>query len=167
MAKGFDLAASPGHLLRRCQQFAFDVYAEEVGGDGLTPRQFSVLATVDQNEGASQTDLVRLTGIDRSTLADMIGRLLKKGFLERERTETDQRANAVRLTPPGRKAMKAQAEAVGRAEKRLLEPLPSRLRGDFVKALGLIAEAASAHEIESANGAAKRPARKPARKKRR
>src|SRR5215470_10270237 len=85
-ADGFNLAQSPGHLLRRAQQYAFDIYAREVGVDGLTPRQFAVLVTVDQNEGLSQTDLVRLTGIDRSTLADMISRLLKRDLLARKRT---------------------------------------------------------------------------------
>src|SRR5262249_36867199 len=103
-ADGMVLAQSPGHLLRRAQQYAFDLYAKEVGPEELTPRQFTVLLTVDQNEGLSQTDLVRLTGIDRSTLADMISRLLKRDLLARKRTENDARANAVRITPAGRKA---------------------------------------------------------------
>jgi len=80
-ADGYSLAQSPSHLLRRAQQYAFDIYSQETGGEELTPRQFAVLVTVEQNEGLSQTDLVRLTGIDRSTLADMIARLLKRDLL--------------------------------------------------------------------------------------
>src|SRR3974377_386167 len=104
-ADGFALAQSPAHLLRRAQQYAFDLYAKEVGSEELTPRQFTVLSAVDQNEGLSQTDLVRLTGIDRSTLADMISRLLKRELLARKRTEDDQRANSVRITPAGRRLL--------------------------------------------------------------
>ncbi len=53
----------------------------------LTARQFAVLLTVEEDEGLSQTDLVNMTGIDRSTLADMIGRMLKKDLLRRRRTD--------------------------------------------------------------------------------
>jgi DNA-binding MarR family transcriptional regulator len=41
----------------------------------LTPRQLAVLVTVANNEGLSQTGLVDRTGIDRSTLADIVRRL--------------------------------------------------------------------------------------------
>lgn len=143
-ADGYSLAQSPSHLLRRAQQYAFDIYSQETGGEELTPRQFAVLVTVEQNEGLSQTDLVRLTGIDRSTLADMIARLLKRDLLARKRTESDQRANAVKITAAGRKALRSVQAAVGRAETRILEVLPASKRGDFVKALTAFAAAADA-----------------------
>jgi DNA-binding MarR family transcriptional regulator len=145
----FSLADAPGHLLRRAQQYAFDVYAREVGGDGLTPRQFAVLLTVDQNEGLSQTDLVRLTGIDRSTLADMISRLIKRDLLARRRTEMDARANAVRITTAGRRALKVALPGVRRAEAHVLDPLPSGRRREFLNALTTLAEAADALMAES------------------
>ena len=159
-ADGFALAQSPGHLLRRAQQYAFDLYAKEVGSEELTPRQFTVLLTVDQNEGLSQTDLVRLTGIDRSTLADMISRLLKRDLLARKRTESDARANAVRITPSGRKALKSVSSAVARAEGHILDPLPAGKRAEFMKLLALIANAASNSEMETTTKPAVRGRRK-------
>ena len=72
------LQNSPGHMLRRAGQYAADVFAQNAGKSGLTPRQFAVLQAVHKNEGLSQTDLVNLTGIDRSTLADMVSRLIAK-----------------------------------------------------------------------------------------
>lgn len=159
---GFALAQSPAHLLRRAQQYAFDLYAKEVGSEELTPRQFTVLLTVDQNEGLSQTDLVRLTGIDRSTLADMISRLLKRDLLVRKRTESDARANAVRITAAGRKALRSVSAAVARAESHILDPLPARKRAEFMKLLSLIAHAASNSNQGPAPKAAPRGRRKPA-----
>jgi DNA-binding MarR family transcriptional regulator len=147
----FSLADAPGHLLRRAQQYAVDVYAKEVGADGLTPRQFAVLLTVEQNEGLSQTDLVRLTGIDRSTLADMIGRLIKRDLLARRRTDSDQRANAVRITPAGRRALKASLPSVRRAEAHVLDPLQAGRRREFMHALATLADAADAL-VEKADG---------------
>lgn len=156
-AQDFNLSDAPGHLIRRCNQYAFDLYTQEVGSSELTPRQFAVLLTVDQNEGLSQTDLVRRTGIDRSTLADMISRLLKRNLLSRKRTESDARANSVTITAEGRRALNTVKDKVMAAENRILDPLPVSLRPNFLKALGVIAEAADRHE-EELSASTRRPA---------
>ena len=80
-----ELGKSPIHLLHRAGQCAGDLFAGKVPERDLTPRQFAVLLTVAQNEGLSQTGLVEKTGIDRSTLADIVRRMLKKGLLQRRR----------------------------------------------------------------------------------
>jgi MarR family transcriptional regulator, lower aerobic nicotinate degradation pathway regulator len=141
MAKGFNLDNSPAHLLRRATQYANDIYANEVGEEALTARQFAVLLTVDSHEGLSQTDLVNMTGIDRSTLADMIGRMLKKDLLRRRRTDDDARANSVSITSSGKRALSSVLNRVKKAEEKVLSPLPSGKRGDFLKMLTLIADA--------------------------
>jgi DNA-binding MarR family transcriptional regulator len=148
MAKSFDLETSPGHLLRRANQHANDLYTNEQDSKILTQRQFAVLFAIDQKEGMSQTELVETTGIDRSTLADMIVRLQSKDFLARKRTEEDQRANSVKITAAGRRALKAALPAVLRSEARILETLPARLRADFIKCLAILAKAASAAMAE-------------------
>ncbi|MBI1237771.1 MAG: MarR family transcriptional regulator [Alphaproteobacteria bacterium] len=153
-SRQFDLANSPGHLLRRAQQWAFDLYAKEVSASGLTPRQFTVLAAVSQRDGASQTELVDATGIDRSTLADMVARMMGKDLLARKRTEEDQRANAVRITAKGSRALKSAMSAVAKAESKILEPLAASKRGDFLKSLTAIAMAADAAEKAGANSSA-------------
>jgi DNA-binding MarR family transcriptional regulator len=89
------LERSPIHLLHRAGQCAGDIFQSEMSDGNLTPRQYAVLYTVSQNEGLSQTNLVERTGIDRSTLADIIRRMLKKGLLQRRRTKEDARAYAV------------------------------------------------------------------------
>jgi MarR family transcriptional regulator, lower aerobic nicotinate degradation pathway regulator len=161
MAKTFDLETSPGHLLRRAQQYANDLYTNEVESGGLTQRQFAVLFAVEQQEGVSQTVLVRMTGIDRSTLADMIVRMQSKDLLARKRTDEDQRANSVRITTAGRKALRAAMPAVLRSETQILEALPARMRTDFIKALTLIAKAsADAQQAAEEDGGGKSKGRK-------
>ena len=66
----------------------------------------------------------------------------KKVLLSRERTEEDQRANAVAISPSGRKALRGARNAADRAERALLEALPQPERQKFVKALTQIAQAA-------------------------
>jgi DNA-binding MarR family transcriptional regulator len=160
----FTLKSSPGHLLRRAQQYANDLYAKGVGASGPTPRQFEVLFAVSQNEGLSQTDLVHETGIDRSTLADMIARMIKKGLLSRKRTKDDARANAVSITPAGKRVLSSAMASVNKAEAATLGVLPKAQQAGFMKALRAYADALDKMEAEPAP-AKKSAGRKTAKKK--
>ncbi|MCR6643121.1 MAG: MarR family transcriptional regulator [Terricaulis sp.] len=64
-------------------------------------RQFAVLAAVAQRPGLSQSELTSETGIDRSTLAEMLARMQKRGWITRAAHALDQRAQTVRLTEAG------------------------------------------------------------------
>lgn len=142
----FDLGESPAHLMRRCHQFYGDLYSRASGAHDLTKQQYLVLLALEHQEGkgVSQTALVESTGIDRSTLAEMMRRMLERGLVSRERVKEDQRANAVAITQSGRKALRGARLAAGRAEKALLDVLPAADRGRFIKSLAAIAAAADA-----------------------
>ena len=117
------LDRSPSHLLHRTLQVALDLYAEEFGPTGITQRQFAVLAAVESREGLTQTELVGLTGIDRSTLADMAARMISKGLLERQKSATDARANSVSLTEEGRLTLAEAQPKMAAVDARLLKLL--------------------------------------------
>ncbi len=139
---GEGLGASATHLLHRSLQLALDFHAEAAGPAALTQRQFTVLAAAGVAEGGTQNDLVRATGIDRSTLADLVARLLAKGLLERERSAVDARANTVRLSAAGRAALEAAAAPAAAADARLLALLAPKKRDTFLKILAALAAAA-------------------------
>lgn len=136
--KNDPLNKSAAHLLHKAGQFATEVFAEKVGGDGLTPRQFAVLSVVERHQGLSQTDLVDVTGIDRSTLADIVRRMLKKGLLSRRRTREDQRAYAIRLSPEGQAVLDYHAPRAAEADDYILAAVPIELREAFLLALQAI-----------------------------
>ena len=138
------LAESPSHLMHRVLQLALDIYAEEAGPDGLTQRQFAVLEAVSVRSGLTQTDLVKATGIDRSTLADLVARMTTKGLLERERSALDARAKAVRLSETGQAALEAARPRVAAADKRILALLPKGKREGFLDLLTSLTDAADA-----------------------
>jgi DNA-binding MarR family transcriptional regulator len=107
----------------------------------LTPRQLAVLVTVSQNEGLSQTGLVDRTGIDRSTLADIVRRMQKKGLLQRRRTKEDARAYAVKLTDEGRRVLRMAEPLAKRVDDRILDALPGKQREQFIDELVSIVDA--------------------------
>jgi DNA-binding MarR family transcriptional regulator len=141
---GKALERSPSHLLHRALQLALDIYAEETGPEAITQRQYAVLAAVSAQEGLTQTDLVRATGIDRSTLADLVARMIGKSLLARQRSAADARANTVRLTDDGRAALAATQPRVAAADARILKLLPSRKRDAFLTVLRDIGRAGEA-----------------------
>ena len=155
------LAGSPSHLLHKVLQLALDIYAEETGKGALTQRQYAVLAAASTTDGASQTDLVNMTGIDRSTLADMVARMIEKGWLARERSRTDARAKTVRLTEKGSAALKEIAPKVAAADERILSNLVASRRSGFISALGALADIGGEPLIEPAGKKAEK-APKPA-----
>lgn len=164
---GFDLENSVSYLLRRAQQFAYEQFVQHMGESSLTPRQFIVLFAVNEEEGLSQTDLVNRTGIDRSTLADMISRMITNGLLARKRTAEDARANSVRLTAAGRRAlMNAMPRALS-AEKVLIELLPKSVQGELLRALKHLVETLESTKQEEKPAAKKKGARKAAAPRRR
>ncbi|MNE22134.1 Transcriptional regulator HosA [compost metagenome] len=138
------LADSPSHLMHRVLQLSLDIYAEEAGPDGLTQRQFAVLEAVSVRSGLTQTDLVKATGIDRSTLADLVARMTAKGLLERERSTLDARAKAVRLSEAGQTALADARPRVEAADKRILALLPKAKREGFLDLLTSLTDAADA-----------------------
>ena len=133
-----DLAFFPD-LLKRAAQYAANVYMADGGKRGLTQRQYTVLTAVESNDGISQTDLVKVTGIDRSTLADMISRLASQGYVQRKRCKQDARTNKVRLTAAGRRALASAQPGAADVDKQILAALPVGKRKEFVEMLSLLA----------------------------
>lgn len=154
MAAGTDvkqLTRSPYHLLKRAAQYAAAIYAGEVGKSGLTQRQFTVLLAADEHDGVSQTALVKLTGIDRSTLADLVARLMAQGYLQRRRTRDDGRTNSIRMTAQGKKMLKMAQPGAEEVDKQIMGSIPASQRKNFVDALAVLAEAMDSQE--DGNGA--------------
>lgn len=155
------LSRSLSHLLKRAAQYANLIYMGEVGKSGLTQRQFTVLLAVDANDGKSQTELVKITGIDRSTLADLVARLLAQGYLQRKRTKDDGRTNAIRITAVGKKMLKMAQPGAEEVDRQLMSHIPASERKTFLENLALLAaEMDRLEEKEPAKPARKIKSRK-------
>ncbi len=148
---------SPSHLLHRALQAALGLFAAETGAGALTQRQFALLAAAAELQAPSQTDLVAVTGIDRSTLAELTARMIAKGLLERERSSTDGRAKTVRVTAAGLEALEAMRPRVKAADKQIMALLPKPKRDGFLKLLTRLGEASAAEPPPPAKGGKDKP----------
>ena len=132
---GWTLEHSVVHLLHRASQAAEDHFSRLAAGAEVTPRQFAVLAAVARDPNVSQTELVHLTGVDRSTMADIVRRLVRNGLLARNRTREDARAYSIRLTPRAHELVMRMNDAAVDAERSLVAPLAEADRARFVRLL--------------------------------
>ena len=159
----YNLKTSPSHLLHRAQQIAANESASALAAAGITLRQFSVLAALSGNDGVSQSDLVNATGIDRSTLADMVARMEKAGLIKRVASKTDKRAKVVSLMAKGKKAYEKALPAVEKADAAIFEALPKTKQATLVSGLkDMVAEADKAEAAVAPKPAAPAPAAKAA-----
>jgi DNA-binding MarR family transcriptional regulator len=130
-----EIYARPGHLIRRAQQIAVAVFAEETAGFDVTPVQYAALVAIRENPDVDATRLSALIAFDRSTLGRVLDLLERKGLIERRGAGNDRRVKLLRVTEEATRRLAAMAPAVERAQSRILGPLPPEERAGFMRGL--------------------------------
>jgi MarR family transcriptional regulator, lower aerobic nicotinate degradation pathway regulator len=119
------LRDTPGHLIRRTQQVHTAAWATEVGS-ALTATQYAVISALwSRPDGIDQTTAGQLAALDKSTMADVAARLMRRGWVARSRDPDDARCYLLRLTDTARTDLPEVTVAVRRVQERLLTPLPA------------------------------------------
>ena len=134
----FDVNGSVVHLLHRAGQCTGETFNTRLAQLDVTPRQFAVLVAVGGRDGATQTSITEDTGIDRSTMVDVVRRLLKRGLLQRRRSRLDARSYLVRLTAEGRALLAAATPHAIETDALILSSLSAAEREVFLRALSTV-----------------------------
>jgi MarR family transcriptional regulator, temperature-dependent positive regulator of motility len=142
------LDRSPLHMLYRAGQSAAELFQRELGANDLTPRQYAVLLTVSEQKGLNQSRIVERTSIDRSTMADLIRRMLRKGLLKRRRTAKDARAYSVELTELGTQALQSVEPISRRVDAKLLAFLPADQRERLLQELTAMVDSLAPPDVK-------------------
>ncbi len=131
----------PGHYIRRLQQIAVAIFMQETAAAGITPVQFAALQTVADQPGLDQRTLARSIGFDTSTIAGVIDRLEARGLMSRGPSPADRRVRLLSLTEAGHRLLAAVIPSMLRTQQRILAPLPSADRDEFVRMLQVLVNA--------------------------
>lgn len=111
-----------GYLIRRAQQRHVAAWTR-IASTEISSVQYTVLVVLDRLAEASQRDLCDEADLDRSTIADLVARMERKGLIARQRDPDDARRNTVTLTD------------VGRAERQRLRPLVEQVQEALVASM--------------------------------
>ena len=107
---------------------------------GVTGRQRLVLRMVGRFPGITATRLARLLHLHPSTLTDVVKRLVKQGYLERQEDALDARQTFLRLTEAGLALDFPATGTVETAVQRLLLRVPEAQRLEAQELLTALAE---------------------------
>jgi DNA-binding MarR family transcriptional regulator len=88
--------------------------------------RFAVLAVLKRLGETSQQQLCSAVDLDRSTIADLVGRMERRGLLTRRRASDDRRRNVTVLTPEGRAELDRLRPGVEAVERELTGGLDER-----------------------------------------
>jgi MarR family transcriptional regulator, lower aerobic nicotinate degradation pathway regulator len=134
----------PGHLLRRCHQISVALFLDECAGLDLTPLQFAVLNTLNENTGLDQATIGGLTALDRTTVAVVIGKLEARQLVRRVQSPKDRRSKIVSITERGRRLLAKVIPAIRATQRRITEPLDENETAEFLRLLRKLADANNA-----------------------
>jgi len=125
------------HLLRRASRTVELMFPEKRGE--ITARQVVVLACVADHEDLTQIEIVDRTGIDRTTVGNIVRRLAGRGLLQQQRRREDRRTQNVRLTAKGRNALASHAPKLDAIDAALVATLGKARCEALLSALAAIA----------------------------
>jgi DNA-binding MarR family transcriptional regulator len=113
-----------GYQLAQAAIVTTEVFAERIGkAFELRPVEFTILTLIDENPGVSARQLATALAVTPPNITMWIDKLEGRGLVERERSQSDRRAQHIRATAKGstlaRKALRAVAEGEQAALARL------------------------------------------------
>jgi DNA-binding MarR family transcriptional regulator len=130
-------------LLRRSWYGLNQAFRRRIAHLQLTPDQFTVLRTLLESDvrGLTQRELARAMSSDPNTVASLLERMEKLGYLERQPHESDRRAHRIKLLAKGKKTYDAARAIAVALQSEILAVLPAAGREDFLQNLSLVADA--------------------------
>ncbi|MFF9315723.1 MarR family winged helix-turn-helix transcriptional regulator [Streptomyces sp. NPDC014748] len=136
-----DLTTHPGHLARRLQQAHYLLWNAMVSEE-ITSPQFAVLNTLVAEPGLDQRTVGERVGLDRSTIAEVVSRLGRRGLLDKDRDPQDGRRFLLRPTAEGEKTHRRLAVRTARMNQVFLGPLSPAEQTQFFDLIRRVADAA-------------------------
>lgn len=130
-------------LLRRCWYGLNQAFRRRIVHTGATPDQFTAMRCLLEGDpkGMSQCQLTEAMSSDPNTIASLLERMEKSGWVERKRHESDRRAYRIKLKPSGKRKYEELRQLAVELQTDILNALPAERREAFLDELSLVAEA--------------------------
>jgi DNA-binding MarR family transcriptional regulator len=129
-----------GYRLAQAGILTTEVFVRVVGKPfDLRPVEFTILQLIDENPAATATKIAKALAITTPGVTVWLDRLEARGYISRERSGTDRRAQHLKSTKQGRALIASAAEQLLDGERELLSPLSSGERQLLLELLQKVA----------------------------
>ncbi|WP_370444266.1 MarR family winged helix-turn-helix transcriptional regulator [Candidatus Burkholderia verschuerenii] len=103
-------------MVRRAQQRHIAVWLAEVSAE-ITSVQYAALKILQDTPGVNQRRLGDELDVDRSTIADLVARMVRNGLIERTDNPVDKRSYVLYLTAAGKEQLTTLRPRVEEVER--------------------------------------------------
>ena len=135
------LESLTGFLLRCASNIADASYYKQLGNAEITPRQLAILLSLQNGGPMTQAALSAVTRMDRSTINEMVPRMIERDLINKTNSPDDKRSLHLSITVQGLKALKGVLPATVLSQDHVLAALPKEYRRIFKHCLEMIIEA--------------------------
>ena len=111
--------------LGTASRYAHELAAAELRAAGVVPSEYGFLSFIGVLQPVTRTQLTHAVGLRRTTVRDIVKRLLERGHVREAPNPKDGRSTLLELTPEGRRIFAAGQPAI----KRVLDALDEALGG--------------------------------------
>lgn len=129
-------------LLRHAWFSLNQTFRRRLAPIGITPDQYTALRTLFEHEpgGLTQSDLSRLIASDPNTIASLVERMERNGWIDRAPHETDRRAWRLRLLSAGFKQFRRARKIAQNLQSEVLADWSESRREKFLVDLAWVSE---------------------------
>jgi MarR family transcriptional regulator, lower aerobic nicotinate degradation pathway regulator len=139
------LRTTPSWLLNQAAAHAGRLASAGFAAHDLRGYHFRLLASLAEDGPASQADLGRRCGIDRSDVVAAINDLAGRGLVVRAPDPADRRRNVISVTDAGVEEARRMGATVDRVQRDLLAPLSATEREQLRRLLTRLVHHHSGH----------------------
>jgi len=129
---------------------ATEIYGRRLAAaSGLTPVQFRVMQIVGETGQSTPKAISQRMGVSQATMTALIDKLVRKGLVERQRSETDRRQTNILMTAKGRDTVREAPDPLQQQYVRQFEKLEDWEQAMIVAALERVATMLDASDIDA------------------
>jgi len=128
-----------GFLMNWCAARSRGDFAAELERLGLRRQEFAVMSVIAVEPGLTQQALVERSGIDPSSMVQILDALEAEGRAERRPHPTDRRKRAIHLTREGRAVLARARRAASKVGEATFAPLTPDERAELHRLLRKLA----------------------------
>jgi DNA-binding MarR family transcriptional regulator len=129
------VSGQPTWLLSRANTRAQQILQDAFRNEGFRGYHFRLLAALDEHGPASQADLGRRTGLDRSDVTNTLSELVARRLARRAPDPDDRRRNVIVVTEQGVEVLERLDAVLAGVQDAVLAPLSERERSTLVRLL--------------------------------
>ncbi|MGQ3027725.1 MAG: MarR family winged helix-turn-helix transcriptional regulator [Ferrovibrionaceae bacterium] len=121
-----------GYHLRRAHGTVVNSFAAATAELDLSPGQFGMIALIRANPRLSQVELAAAIGLDKSTVAPAVDKLVRRKLIARKPSDADRRFNTLTLTTVGEALYQDALGRIRRHEDEITQALSADERQTLI-----------------------------------